>query len=93
MEQSQQGNWHPLLAAVEKRPGRWCLEDQSRREYGTVELRRVAGGELRYKAVYGNDVIGWATTLRFACERVHAAHIKSHGPAAGPLGAAPWGKS
>ena len=78
-------DWHPILAAVEARPGLWRMVDPSGREYGTVELVRVRDGDdevLRYKCVRDAEVIGWATTLRRACEGVHQAFLRSHGPSA-----------
>lgn len=35
------------------------------------------------------EVIGWSTTLRLACERVHAEFLRDHGPNGGPI--ASWG--
>lgn len=35
-------DWHPLLAAQEKRAGRWIMVDPMNREYGTIELVRVS---------------------------------------------------
>ena len=78
-------DWHPILAAVEARPGLWRMVDPSGREYGTIELVRVqdAGQQvLRYKAVRDAEIIGWATTLRRACEGVHQAYLRDHGPSA-----------
>lgn len=34
----------------------------------------------RYRAVWGDELLGWATTLRHACERVHGAYVRAHGP-------------
>lgn len=77
----QQPIWHPLLAAVEGPPGTWRMVDATGLHYGTIELRRVrAGDELRYRAAFGSDLIGWAADLRTACERVHRAFVDSHGP-------------
>jgi hypothetical protein len=75
------GEWHPILAAVEGPTGVWRMIDPQGREYGRVEIRRVMGGsDTRYKAVSRGEVLGWATTLREACERVHGAYVRSHGP-------------
>lgn len=71
--------WHPILAAREARPGLWRMIDTLDREYGTIELRRV-NGDVRYKCTYRGDLIGWATSLRVACERVHALFLRDHGP-------------
>ncbi|MET0781894.1 MAG: hypothetical protein ABWZ16_10270 [Microbacterium sp.] len=74
-------DWHPILAAVEGPTGVWRMIDAQGTEYGRVEIRRIMNGtETRYKAVWRGEVIGWATTLREACERVHRAYLKAHGP-------------
>ncbi|RLK47603.1 hypothetical protein [Microbacterium telephonicum] len=54
--------WRPILAAVEVQPAVWSMRDQAG-EYGRVELRRVAGNELRYRCEFRGVLIGWATTL------------------------------
>lgn len=76
--------WHPLLAAQERRAGRWVMCDPQDREYGTITLVRVpmpdGTTEGRYKVLYGGELLGWATTLRLACERLHATYVRSHGP-------------
>lgn len=71
--------WHPILAARETRPGYWRMIDPSGRMYGTIELVRTGSGDVRYKAVRDGEIIGWATTLRRACEGVHRAYINAHG--------------
>lgn len=72
--------WHPVMSAVEGPPGFWRLVDALGRGYGTAELRRVKGGEVRYRVEFRGELIGWATTLRLACERIHAAYLREHGP-------------
>lgn len=85
------GRWHPILAAVEGPTGMWRILDGFGHEYGRVELRRVNGGaDARYKAYLRGDHIGWATTLRTACERIHAAYLLQHGPGGGAI--ADWGE-
>lgn len=80
-----------MLAAVEGPTGVWIMVAPDGREYGRVELRRVSNGtELRYKAVWRDEVIGWATTLREACWRIHLAFLSSHGPTGGAM--ADWGE-
>jgi hypothetical protein len=59
-------------------------------EYGRIELRRVADG-ARYKALRDGEILGWASSLRVACERVHTAYLRSHGPQGGA--AADWGRA
>jgi hypothetical protein len=83
-------DWHPILAAVESPPGVWRMVDPMGREYGLIELRRVDGGQLRYKVTRLGEVLGWATTLREGCFRVHAAFLAAHGPGGGPI--ADWGE-
>lgn len=74
------GEWHPIMAAVEGPTGTWNLTDSLGQVYGTVMLRRVDSGEVRYKAVYSGQILGWSTRLRLACERVHGAYLAAHGP-------------
>jgi hypothetical protein len=50
------------------------------REYGTITIVRV-DGLVRFRAEFRGEVLGYGTTLRGACERVHAAFIAAHGPA------------
>ncbi|MBW9118901.1 hypothetical protein JNB63_02215 [Microbacterium trichothecenolyticum] len=83
-------DWHPIMAAVEGPVGVWRMVDPMGREYGRVELRRVAGGELRYKAMSGGEVLGWASTLREACFRLHTAFLAAHGPGGGSV--SDWGE-
>jgi hypothetical protein len=71
--------WHPILAADEPEPGRWRLVDSIGREYGRVTIVRI-DGEVRYRAEFEGVLLGWGTTLRGACERVHRAFLRSHGP-------------
>jgi hypothetical protein len=69
------------MAAVEGPTGVWRMVDPDGRQYGQVEIRRVADGtDTRYKAICRGDVIGWASTLREACWRVHRAHLDAYGP-------------
>lgn len=82
--------WHPILAAVEGPTGTWRLTDSLGEQYGTVEIRRVMNGtDVRYRVSYRGEVIGWATSLRLACERVHQAFLRAHGPGTGAM--ADWG--
>lgn len=50
------------------------------RAYGTVTIVRL-DGQVRFRAEFRGEVLGYGTTLRGACERVHAAFIAGHGPA------------
>lgn len=53
----------------------WSMNDGSDvRPFGGIAIRRV-GDQVRYKVALGNDVIGWATSLRVASERLWRAYI------------------
>ncbi len=71
--------WHPFFAAVEGPVGTWRMLDADDREYGLIRLVRL-DGEPRYRAELRGELIGYGTTLRGACERVHHAFVVSHGP-------------
>ncbi|MEU1971133.1 hypothetical protein ABZ477_05745 [Microbacterium sp. NPDC019599] len=84
-------DWHPILSAVEGPTGTWRMLDEQGRVYGSVEIRRIMNGtDVRYKAVYRGEVIGWSTSLKLACERIHGAYVRAHGPGGGPI--ADWGR-
>ncbi|HWL78087.1 hypothetical protein [Microbacterium sp.] len=85
------GDWHPVLAAVEGPTGTWRMIAPDGTEYGTIEIRRVMNGqEVRYRAVWRGEVIGWATTLREAAQRIHMAYVRSHGPGMRSGAPMPW---
>lgn len=75
-------NWHPVLAAVEQRPGEWWMLDQYERRYAIVRLLEI-DGQWGYRAVTGEPsdrrLIGYYRTLRAACEAAHLAFVRSHG--------------
>jgi hypothetical protein len=79
LEGAPLATWHPILAADEPEPGRWRLVDSMGREYGRVTIVRV-DGEVRYRAEFQGRLLGWGSSLRGACERVHHAFVRSHGP-------------
>lgn len=83
--------WHPLLAAQEGPTGTWTLVDGFDRVYGTIEIRRVSDEDVRYRVSFRGEVIGWSSTLRLGCERVHAEFLRNHGPNSGPI--ASWGSN
>lgn len=57
------------------------MVDTTGLEYGRIDIRRVAGGtEVRYRCEFRSELIGWATTLSLASERIHQAFLRSHGP-------------
>ncbi|KJL37032.1 hypothetical protein RR49_01144 [Microbacterium ginsengisoli] len=80
--------WHPILAAVETSPAVWELRAPDGKPYGRVELRRTVDGP-RYRCEHRGELLGWATTLRLGCERVHQAYVRGHGPAGGAVAAWP----
>ncbi|WP_322410075.1 hypothetical protein [Microbacterium invictum] len=83
--------WNPILAAVEGPTGTWRMVDPAGDEYGTVEIRRVMNGtDVRYRAMYRGEILGWSTTLRLACEQIHRAYLRAHGPGGGAI--ADWGR-
>lgn len=60
--------WHPIMATLEGLPGTWRMIDRGGREYGRIEIRRVDGRKkVAYRAVRGDEVLGWAKLLRLAC--------------------------
>jgi hypothetical protein len=69
-----------MLAAHEGPTGSWRMVDSMGVEYGRIALRRVGDAEVRYRCEFGGELIGWATSLRLACERIHHAFLSSHGP-------------
>lgn len=84
--------WHPIIDAIEGPTGAWHLLDASGGRIGRIELRRVMNGtDLRYRVEFRGEVIGWATSLRTACERLNQAHLGTHGPGGGAM--ADWGEA
>ena len=84
--------WHPILAAEEGPTGTWRLIDGTGKTYGMIEIRRVMNGtDVRYRAVFRGEVIGWATSLRVACEQIHRVFLQAHGPGGGAV--ADWGRA
>ena len=85
------GRWHPILAAVEgARPVRGGYSTASATSTDALNCDVNGGADARYKAYLRGDHIGWATTLRTACERIHAAYLLQHGPGGGAI--ADWGE-
>ena len=79
------------MAAVEGPTGTWKMVAPNDVEYGIIEIRRVMNGtDIRYRCSRRGEVLGWATTLREACMRLHNDYLRSHGPGGGP--AADWGE-
>lgn len=68
--------WHPIFLTTEISPGVWVMQHAiDYGPFGKIELRRVSGGEARYKVMLRGDLIGWAMSLQVACERLYAARI------------------
>lgn len=61
----------------------WVLIDSLQKPYGVVQIVRV-DGRVRVRAEHIGNLIGYATTLRSAVERVHAAELRSLLPGGGP---------
>lgn len=85
MRKDDPPRWHPLLAAVEPEPGAWLLLNAHRRPYGLVRIVRIPRTPntpemVRFRAEHAGTPIGYATTLREAVERVHAAEIAEQNP-------------
>lgn len=78
-------DWHPMLAAEEREPGTWTMVTPDGREYGTVQIVRV-NGEIRYRVTALGQHVGWTTSLREACQRIHDILIASFSPGAPPGG-------
>ncbi|KAA9110373.1 hypothetical protein [Microbacterium rhizomatis] len=70
--------WHPILTAQEGPTGTWRMLDPDGRVYGVIEIRRL-NNEIRYRAKLGDEVIGWATSLRLATHRTHLEHMRRNG--------------
>lgn len=68
-----------MMSTVEPEPGVWVLLDSMRKPYGVVTIVRVEG-RVRFRAEHIGVMLGWTTTLRGACERVHQEEIASMGP-------------
>lgn len=71
--------WHPLLATMEPEPGTWILLDSHGKPYGLVTIVKIEE-RVRFKAEHIGNTIGYATTLREAVERTHAAELATIRP-------------
>lgn len=49
---------------------------------GTIELRRTEDG-ARYRVEHGDQLLGWATSLKTATERLHRVIISEGVPSGG----------
>lgn len=65
-----------MLNLTEEEPGMWSMRDGTDPSpFGGIAIRRTEAG-IRYKVALGRDVIGWATSLRVASERLWRAHLE-----------------
>lgn len=65
-----------MLMLTEREPGMWSMQSElDYAPFGGIAIRRV-GDEVRYKVVLGSEVIGWATSLRVAAERLWRARLE-----------------
>lgn len=72
-------SWHPIFLTEEPTPGVWTMKHPTEdAPFGKIELRRVDGG-LRYKVQLYGKVIGWATELSTATERLWEAYTRDVG--------------
>ena len=74
--------WHPQLLARESPPGHWKLLDARDQVAGTIGLRRTDDGP-RYRVEHRGELLGWATSLTVASERLHRVIISSAAPSGG----------
>ncbi|WP_022877623.1 hypothetical protein [Microbacterium sp. B19] len=74
--------WHPQLLARENPPAHWVMLGARNEVAGTIELRRTDDGP-RYRVEHGGQLIGWATSLKVAAERLHRAIISAPVPGGG----------
>lgn len=81
MPPREEPKWHPILAAVETEFGVWVLSDEYERAYGRVRIVRL-DGQPRYRAEFRGELLGYGSTLRSSCARVHQAWIRARGPQA-----------
>lgn len=64
-----------MLLLTEMEPGMWAMSHPTDpTPFGGIAIRRTEAG-VRYKVALGNEVIGWATSLRVASERLWRAHL------------------
>lgn len=68
-----------MLEAVEGPVGVWTLIDTLDRPYAVVRLVRV-DGEPTYRVESHGELIGYANSLRYACQRAHRAELDRAAP-------------
>lgn len=77
--------WHPIMLARESPPAHWIFLDSKREVAGRIELRRTDDGP-RYRVEHRGQLIGWATSLKVASERLHRVIIQEGVPGGGVNG-------
>ena len=87
--------WHPILTALETRPGHWLMLDGFDRPHALIEFVR-RGPDVGYKAVTwapdaaDRQLIGYYLTLRAATKAAHLRYVASLGNPGPPI--ANWGQ-
>lgn len=81
--------WHAIMAAQERDPGIWVMVDELGWEYGHIAILRRHGA-VCYRTRFRTEdnqivLLGYATSLRSACEKVHQTFLASH-TSSGPIG-------
>lgn len=65
-----------MLLLAETSPGLWVMKNPMEvGSIGQIEIRRTEAGP-RYRVTFKGEVIGWATSLRVASERLWRAHLE-----------------
>lgn len=68
--------WHPLLLLTEPSPGVWLMKLATDYvPFGRIEIRRVQD-EVRYRVQFKDELIGWASSLRVAAERLWREYLE-----------------
>lgn len=75
--------WRPQLLARETSPAHWVMLDARDQVAGTIELRRTNDGPRYRVEGAGGEVLGWATSLKTATERLHRVIISAGVPRGG----------
>ncbi len=74
---------HPQLLARETSPAHWVMLNARDQVAGTIELRRTDDGPRYRVEVVGGELLGWATSLKTATERLHRVIISAGVPGGG----------
>jgi hypothetical protein len=76
-------DWHPIMAAQEGPSGTWRMIDPDGNVYGVIDIRRRAG-QIVYRARLGEEVLGYAGSLKLAAHRTHIEFYKRAQDRSGP---------